>query len=140
MARDKQNKRWLHDWAWSIKGTGSVLAAQGHFAEAVKDYEDAATFLEELVRDAPTNVPWRRDLSNTYLLMGHALKAQGDLAGASARYAAAMLTCPRPGVELEWLVSLQTPIDSIPLVRECPFVASKTSESPENLDSQLTAK
>ena len=75
-----------HDLLWASLGLGDILKTRGNLPEALKAYQDAVADGERLIKAAPDDTNWQRDLSAAYEKVGDVLKDQGNLPEALKAY------------------------------------------------------
>ncbi|MBV8216499.1 MAG: protein kinase [Verrucomicrobia bacterium] len=76
----------LNNWAILVRAEGDRLLAQGDLGGAKQKFQQAIEIAEKLLKKAPANTTWQRNLSVNYNRLGQVLFLQGDLAGAKARF------------------------------------------------------
>ncbi len=75
-----------HELLRARLGLGKVLEGRGKLPEALKAHQQAVADGERLIKAAPNDPNWRRDLSTAYGGVGDVLKDQGDLFEAAKAY------------------------------------------------------
>jgi len=89
LAAREGNTMWQRDYSISLERMGDVLAAQGKWSDALRNYEASHSICLKLLSQDPKNSMWQSDLFWTYQDIGNVKMAQNKVQEAQNNYDAA---------------------------------------------------